>query len=241
MNTSVLPTHAGPVELEFSETLALPERPLETTQRQRIRLPKHEEMQFHRLKGGQQFLVRYPQNQNLAVNRFNSEPRTFFGGMDESPFITAIKDEAWNAHKEGGEEAFYDALIPETIKKLSQMFPNAPVRRQGDIWSIPLPISWEELQPKWKARKPSRKRKFSTHRQWTMTVLGTNHLLHGKYFSTEQLLIGGKIFSRIALAEGTITAADHKPQAWTGSPHVLARTPHLEPLTDLSLRLRGWE
>jgi hypothetical protein len=191
-------------------------------------------MRFYPLKGGEQFLLHYPQAWGGGD--------AFFGGMDESPFITPLMTPALVAHAIGGEIGFFEALTPAPIKRLKAKFPDACIRRQGDIWSIKLPWSWDELLTvhyKQSERKKNKIR-FPHHKSRTAEVLGTEHKLTGKYYPVGILMIDGAEIHSVSVGEGTLRARDHADQVLEDGPYAFARTPLLLPIPE-GARALGWE
>ena len=218
MTKSALPTHAGTVPLEFIRGLQQPVRLPDS-----LRIPIQDGMEFHPLQGGRQFVLHLPRRANTG------QFTVFFGGEDESPFITPIAATPLVVLRSKGETGFYESLTPTEIKFLRIRSPDAPVRRQGDVWSIRLPDTWSHFD-----RCP-RTQKQRTH------VLGTNHILTGRYLGKRIVHFDDGLNDvRVALGEGVMTARDHAPQTLEGGPHAFARTPHLNPIS-LTQRDLGWQ
>ncbi len=220
--SQTLPKNIGPITLDYSPSLRLPSLSKQDTGS--IRLPFDEAMKFHTIKDGSQFLVYYPVHFGFGTRT----PMLFFGGMDESPFLTGIKPEVYNFFVKGGEEAFFEELKPSAIKYLQSRHPNATVARQGDIWSLRIPQR-RVILPQFYTDKKGEMHAFAKGKRKTTPVLGTNHYLEGRYHSVSLIVIDEAVLSGIAIAEGTLTAADHAPHKLVGGLHILARTRHILP------------
>jgi hypothetical protein len=229
-----LPTHAGAVALRFSPDARLARRVSPTE----LELPLRPQMQFYPLKDGEQFIVHYP-----ATREFRSH--TVFGGCDESSFISGILAPAFLAFERGGERAFFEALTPDAVKELRELFPDALVQRQGDMWSIALPLDWKEVVMRCmiSLNRPARRSlhwKKVTGATETSAVLGSNHRVNGLCSARTDVRIRDVIVDNVAVATGTITAPDHAPQLLGDGPNIIAQTPNLEPV-DAQMRRAGYE
>jgi hypothetical protein len=224
MNITELPQKAGPVTLNFVEGL-------ETARREQeggkfingLSIPFRPDATFHPLKGGEQFLVRYPETETTGA-------KTLFAGMDESAFITGVTRWAWAAFCSGGEKGFFESLKPPLVREISQAFPQATVRRQGDIWSIAMPRpSHQYLMDKVDLGYRRKFRRFlrGDGSHGTFTVLNTNHVLEGRFLQGVRL----NRFRNTALGVGVLTAPDHAPQELLEMVHLFGRTPNIQPAT----------
>jgi hypothetical protein len=259
MKTPTLPTDAGGVQLHFVNNQRNPRR-AEHDGTPSLYLPIIEGMEFHPLKNGEQFLVCYPGKKS----RWSPEDRTFFGGMDESPFITSLKDTPLTAFQNNGEDAFYESLIPDVVKLMKKVLPDTEVRRQGDVWSVALPFSWENLpgisqgpklvnvsgrrRTRLKQRKQNlpalsdyqaRMESLRSEPRFIPKVLDTrNHSIKGRYVVADHFTIMGKSMAnfKAALGEGILRAPDHAELELLGRAHLLARTPHITPTNQYDLQ-----
>ena len=73
-----------------------------------------------------------------------SQIRRYFGGMDESPFLSIVHCEAVTALKNEGESAFYEALKPLWIRNREKRT-GISAKRQGDIFAMPVGSGWASL------------------------------------------------------------------------------------------------
>lgn len=75
----------------------------------------------------------------------------WWGGIDESgadkniTFLTRMRHEAYKILMEKGEKGFFKALMPIIIREWQRRFGYLELQRQGDIWAIPIGMSFEEL------------------------------------------------------------------------------------------------
>jgi len=215
----------GPVQVEFKGSASGIRRTGST-----IFLPAGPDFDgFHLLAGGTQFVAHY------RVRPAWDRAQTYFGGMDESPFLTALTEVPYKALLDGGEKAFFDSLKPDAIKTLQATYPASCVQRQGDIWSINIPHNWEhicnQMFPNYKSLR-KRRRQLLRDSSSQVDVLDTNHRIQGRYYfrgRTEFIRVGETRLQGIALGEGILTAPDHAPAILTNEPHVIAQTPHILP------------
>lgn len=207
------PKTAGKAELIFSNT--------NTPCREGnvITLRDYPELEFYPLGEGEQFLVR---TKAVIPSRGLVERAIYFGGTDENPFLVVLKEEIFDRFMSGGEKAFYDALKPDLMKKLEKEF-GVPAFRQGDIFAIQFPMSWDEVQLS--ARMFGQTKAVASEVK-TWSILGTRHRLTGKML--EATIMG---VQNTPIVEGVIECPDHMPMTLEGL-HVLAQTAGLvEPKT----------
>lgn len=182
-----------------------------------IRFPfEFDEAEMHSLMDGQQFLL---------VESDSRRP--YFGGTDEAPFMVRLDTVHLQNFELGGETAFYDGLKPEKTKGYEEMFGTSAVR-QGDIWAVPVPMSWDKLCGYYRRTTGGQRGlRICTGRR---DILRTRHTIDGRWvkgkprFPFDDSRHRGR-YLRISdmVAEGTMTAPDHEPLVLYG-PHVLART-----------------
>ncbi len=163
------------------------------------------------LNGGEQFL--------LAQGRM-----AFFGGMDEQPFVVQVEEEHHRRLVERGEEAFYAGLRPSKLDKYERLVGQRAVR-QGDIWALPLGMSWEHLEEMWSCTS-GHCQTLGFRQSVGMQVFGTRHTLTGRRTSRRARIrtSSGIIGLKGVTCEGTLSAPDHADLVLEG-PHHLMRTP----------------
>ncbi len=244
--TSSLPACAGPVSLHFSRAIRMARRESRDGKFvNELSLPIRDQMKVYPLKGGEQLLIHYPwMNFMEEDRRFMTFDQHLFAGMDESAFVTGITPSAFDAFRTGGEGAFFDVLTPPSVRKLSQIFPGTPIGRQGDIWTIKVPMTWLDFADNHAGNNRHRKmaRFLGAYYTGTRTnpVLGTNHVLEGKYIDGITMILPGVSLPGLGVGEGVLTATDHTPRILDDSLYVFARTPNILPVSEPQ-RVAGWE
>ncbi len=226
MNTLVeMPSKIGGIPLSFEKFESYPRRFNRGKGDHQIHIPLRPGMMCSPIKGGAQFILKYPV---LGVEE-HLRGLCLFGGMDESPFLTALESKPIERFETEGEVGFFDALIPKEIKSVQAKYPEAPFGRQGDIWYIRLPHqSGPKKEPPSRSNlKRSQYRKaLARHRKSVIDsniILRTNHVLYGALVPFLKL---DGVEGDYVLGEGKLRAIDHAPRTLTGL-HLLARTPHL--------------
>lgn len=187
-----------------------------------IFLPRYEEAEFCPLKGGIQFVFEFWGKWDTM--RHEREYYGFFGGTEKNPFLVRLSRGptfGLNFLKEGP-RAFYEALRPKIISEWAERFGTLP-RRQGDIWALPLPFSWEQICSM--MFLVGAKRDFPEIKK-TMgsSLFGTRHRLKGLLY---EVIITNPYDTKYTMGEGVITAPDHSPFEIKGGPHILAQTCYL--------------
>ena len=184
-----LPKTAGLAELEPGKNW----QPVRDGKK--INIPFFPEVEFFVLKDGDQFLLRFS-----CDNRY----QYFFGGTDEQPFLVQLRDEPFFAFVRGGEQGFFEALKPPMIRELEKIY-QTTAKRQGDIFAMPIPYTWQELQD---AIFVSCGRKLEIEggpKNMGSDVFHTRHNLKGKvikYGLEHEIRMFG---------EGVLEAPDHAP------------------------------
>ncbi len=217
-----LPKQAGVATLEwFRENDRLPSR-----NGRNIRLRRRAEAEFYPLQNGEQFLYRlYPDNPKDYV---------WFGGTDQAPFLTTLKPAAFLALASGGEKAFYEALKPPIIARAELFWGADKTRRQGDIFTYPIPKGWDVILAEWVNNITTRT--YKLQQNWNRRgteVLNTRHTLSGMLFQGDFWLDGiGRLYAdnhpladfypRMVLGEGHLNAPDHTQLDLKG-PHIIAQ------------------
>lgn len=196
--TTGLPRTAGQASLEFTSIVNEPAR-----KGNRIILPFHPTGVFFPLLQGVQFLFGFQKYPDIG-------PGAWFGGTDESVFLTRVLDENWKAFNKGGERAFFRSLMPRIIRRLQQQN-NCAVVRQGDVYAAKLPFTWEQIpQVVPLFTNFGTKPRAATNAR----VADTRHRLTGRCVAirneSEPMLIG----------EGTLKAPGHSDRVLEG-PHLI--------------------
>jgi hypothetical protein len=165
------------------------------------------DVEMHSLLGGEQFLLK-------------TSGRNFFGGTDEQPFMVELDQSHMERFERGGEDAFYEGLKPSRMRDYERVT-GAEAVRQGDIWALPLGVTWNFLN--------------NYHRQsylappklrrGTKTVARTRHRIVGCWTSRWVRLPKDRGWVNLQglAAEGTLRAPDHEERRLDG-PHLLMRT-----------------
>lgn len=212
------PSKAGLAEIVYSSYRR------ETPHREgaMIMLPDNPDgLDFFPLKNGHQFLAAISPPPLMPGN----DPGTnyWFGGTDEGPFLVQLRHEPYDVLTTKGEDAFFEALKPPVIRELEREFGVAS-RRQGDIWAVPLPFGWDELNrmfivcgernagiDPWIVRP---------HPIENHPLFGTRHRLTGQGNGVTRWTMTAHNPPHSVYAEGIISAPDHSPMDLTGL-HVL--------------------
>lgn len=188
-----LPQKAGMALLKFQQYADTPHRSDST-----IVLPNNPEHEFFPLKQGAQFLFR----QNSTDYNDKTTSKYWFGGTEHSPFLVSLTKKPFEAFQEGGEAAFFDSLKPEVIKKCEELFGGGNYLRQGDIFAIPLPYTWQELN---KISTLSSGQVCQGSQTTNEKLFGTRHVFAG--ICTKFSVLGKNHF----IGTGTLAAPDHPP------------------------------
>ena len=179
-----------------------------------IRLPQDDDVQYFPLQRGAQFLVVVP----VRDDRGRTNPRLFFGGTDERPFLVEMNPDALLGLKKG-ELGFYDAIKPEGAKFCEEKFGTKAIR-QGDWFAVPIPLNWGSVHGLLGLFFPDHK--VVTGKEKGISIGGTRHLLIDGQLVTMPL----NRFGCTAIAEGLLRAPDHKDKVLKG-PYMLFQTRHL--------------
>lgn len=147
----------------------------------------------------------------------------YFGGTDEQPFFVQVKRDLLCALLRDGEQGFYDALKPEQVKRTEQTF-KVQAKRQGDIFAVPVPYSWEQISRGFVMLTGEDGEIYETEGKYKspFRVFGTRHVLKGKCTSLNQMNNGSYYGDNPLYAEGVIEAPDHSPLKLKGV-HLLAQ------------------
>lgn len=174
-----------------------------------------DQVDIYPLQNGEQFLL-------VPKDGWGWQIGPYFGGTDERPFVTEVARHYAETFLRDGEDAFYEALVPPVIKILQERI-GGQLRRQGDIFALPLPLSWTEMCAEYRRHKASGKRRMVTGSGATR-VLGTRHQLSGCWAKREPVFRHGgqlvNVYTRVV--QGTLSAPDHADLVLHG-PHAIAR------------------
>lgn len=198
-----LPKKAGVAKLKFNNNGTTPEIPYRRGST--IKLPGNSEVEYFSLMDGVQFLLRSTDK--------NKKPLFWFGGTDEQPFLVRLRQEPFLSFMNRGEEGLFNDLKPHVIKKLEKEL-KWSTKRQGDIFAIKLPYTWDDLK---RNSLIFSDRAVEAVEQKKINVFDTRHNLNG--------LISRVSFysSKYFIGEGVLSAPDHAPLKIEG-PHLLAQT-----------------
>lgn len=205
------PTKAGMARLQFSSRNGKANTPPPFREGEHVVLPEDREAEFFPLMNGEQFLFR-----NASDSR-SRDTQYWFGGTDEQPFLVRLGDRPFPAFQQGGEVAFYASLKPDVVTKFEQAF-GVVSRRQGDIFAVPVPHTWDEFRKASLLCCDSRREPQSVTYQ---SVFETRHKLKGLYAPSMPVL--GQWHT---LVEGVLKAPDHSPLTLKG-PHLLVQAQNL--------------
>ena len=148
---------------------------------------------------------------SMGPNEIGTKPEIYhFAGTDEEPFLVRMEDDI-KAEFDKGEDEFYDALVPEHIKTLSELY-GVPWKRQGDIFGVAIPINEGNLV------------RAYTKSMWAKNGYSILETRHQARSHADRIEING--LGDFQAVKGKITAPDHKPQKWKGW-HVVGQTRYL--------------
>lgn len=205
------PTSAGKARLVFTKDVVVP-----TLEDEVIRLPADPEAEFFPLKDGDQFLFRC----SIPPERRgdSAQQSVWFGGTDEQrPFSVRLHEDAFSAFIRGRERGFYNSLKPEVIRVMETRSRKA--KRQGDIFAVLFPLTWEELTT---AQGLIERSSLDIQEVDQAPVYNTRHRFTGRIVQSFYL----KRSYSVILGCGVLTAPDHEPLK-LGSVHVLAQAANL--------------
>jgi len=199
-----LPQKAGMTLLEF-QACGLPCRRGNT-----ITLPNNPEHEFFPLKQGEQFLFRLNRTDYNGKTKYDY----LFGGTEHASFLVSLTPEPFEAFQRGGEAAFFNSLKPEVIKKCEELF-GGNCLRQGDIFAVPLPYTWDELN---KMSRLSSGKICQDSQTTNEKLFGTRHVFVG--ICARFSVLGKSHF----IGTGTLTAPDHPPLVLNNGIFLFAQT-----------------
>ena len=216
-----LPKKAGGVDICYSEDI---KTPVINEKEQKITVPLALGVEIDTICNGLQILIGF------------NNGRCYFGGTDNSPertpFLTEIDGRKLLTFSNKGEEEFYDSFIPKEIEFFSrhpgnhfqkqlfgtkelQKYPNI-IRRQGDIFAVPVPYEWEEIKILIKIIG-----ECLEHDDNYELKQGVNNQ---RLFSTRHTFKGDCILmGRFFVGKGVISAPDHHPLVLEDRIHLVMR------------------
>lgn len=204
-----LPPKAGKAILDWNEKV-LPQR-----NDRHIVLPHSHDVEFFWVVEAVQFLIVSHHN-----NGWSRSPSCWFGGTDEEPFLVELQPEVLPTFLKDGWQGFYRALQPPYVATADQK--GQPWLRQGDIFAIQLPLTWEQLLRKMLLEQP----KVSIESAKDQAIYGTRHQIQRGLAITGDYRLKPIIGEFGLIAEGELVAPDHKPHTLAG-PHLLLQTQFL--------------
>lgn len=191
-----IPKNAGKAKIEWVDP-GYDDRP--SRKGNIICLPAHNKAEFYKLAWGVQFLFVLP-------GRYSNERSLYFGGTDEEPFLVGLQPHLIDKYKEGGDKAFYNTLKPSIIGELEQEM-RVESERQGDIFAIPLPMSWEALimsQKFYAVTNGGDEWEDEPTQVKAKSLFGTRHL-----FSGTELNVSLEGRREVMVGQGIVEAPDH--------------------------------
>ncbi len=181
--------------------------------RDTIHMPDHPEVEMFDLKKGDQFLARV----GSFIGTEDRQNHIYFGGTDENPFLVRLKEDAMRPFMEGGEEAFFDALKPGSVKQIEKTF-GVKARRQGDFFFVPLLMPWEEID---------RLSLLFIGKGCDVEQVSKTQLVNTRHRITGKLdMIHIVTAPNMHVGEGIVTAPDHAPVELKG-PHAIVQAHNL--------------
>lgn len=200
-----LPQKAGMTLLEFSpNSWSNPTRNGQT-----IILPKRPEDELFSLKGGQQFLFRCAGRTTSG----SEETQFWFGGTEENAFLVRLTQPPFSAFQKDGETGFFAALKPKAVTKCETAF-NVPTRRQGDIFAVAIPYSWQELS---QALLLCHGEECTPKKVTDQSLFETRHTFTGRFGKA-------RVFGeQHCVGEGIISAPDHSPLSIKNGVYIIAQ------------------
>lgn len=202
-----LPARAGGAKLQFLSSQEMPHNQLAVRQNDTILLNR-EDARFYPLKDGEQFL--FTNSASLHGRRL------YFGGMDESPFLVELHLSVFESLLDG-EDAFYEALKPNWIRRAEKEF-RKPAKRQGDFFAFAPAKDLSTFLHK--HLNPGHKTELQVVEK--VAVDDTRHLFTGLHFRLTDNR--GALLARGG--EGVLEAPDHEELRLSG-PHVIMQALHL--------------
>lgn len=207
-----LPVKAGTATLKWFKPREVEKLPRPWRSDDSIFLPYHEDVDFHILLNGQQFV--------WEDHRYS---QVFFGGTDESPFLVQLHP-CYSMSELGNQRTFFSSLKPDGIRSLEKHF-RTKALRQGDWYALPIPIPFNlligtlHLFGAWRSssillvEKPDK----------SVRLNGTRHLLKTKRYIPLDALVSHFPGLYLITDGGIMVSADHSNLKLRGT-HVLSQT-----------------
>lgn len=196
-----------------------------------------EEGEVYKLPGTEKKVYSIADGRQCLVQ--NSSGRVFFIGKDTDeaahPFATELSPITLSVFENQGEEAFFDALVPEVVKDCKITFCEENHQRQGEVIAVKIADSWSEAR-EMLGFTGHLEKCFHVSKKSGCTIPGTQHKLTG-----ERCVMRGKILKRpknegkgpkksinvtgkgCYLVSGILEARDHSPLNLPGI-HLVATT-----------------
>lgn len=199
-----------------------------------LHFPWRRDMTFVRLLDGNQFALQYaPTSSTSSWSRRDPIGGTcYFAGMDESSFVTGIDTLVFSVLLHHGQGEFFDELKPGAIKVLENIWgTDKRTVRQGDIFVHPMGMSWADVRT---SEERARHQERNTEPVIINRENGKNdlfprvrHHIHGQRLVGEKARVDRFDLTSVAVAEGLLSAPDHKDRLVSPGPYLFARTQHL--------------
>jgi hypothetical protein len=138
----------------------------------------------------------------------------WFIGIDDSPFVTEITEEAFLEFNRKGVAAFYSRLKPDLIKKFERKT-KTKAKRQGDLWAVKLPFFKEDFRTCTDIMDLLYGAREVAWLETRRTVFETRHSICGRVFDTPVEAID--VDYQVLVCEGTLNAPDHPPLVLKGA------------------------
>jgi len=161
-------------------------------------------------------------NDQFIMNRGGGE--YWFGGTDENPFLVQLTAEPFKEFLKLGEAGFYWSLVPKDLPGLCSHAHRRYIR-QGDIFAVPLNMSWSTLSRCLDIARWGDGREHHVDGRLQLPLFQTRHMLTGREFvSTLKYIYGIRV---PVVASGRVEAPDHTPLNLGDKPHALFQTANL--------------
>ena len=213
--TSSIPRRLGLARLVLGEGINVPERDGDV-----ITLPYDAEWEF--------FLLNHEGKEDQFILSNARANRHWFGGTDEKPFLVQVDANAVKCYCQFGplrDNHFYASLRWREVDELS-CGTHRKWRRQGDIFAVPLGVSWKTLMGSFKLTTPNEHSMVDVGNNGDYNVFETRHVLSGQMLvSTSRVTIYG--VGVVLVASGVVRAPDHRDLELGDMPHALYQAANL--------------